>query len=236
MNQTELIVALDFPNDTTAWNLVQTLKNYPVIYKVGLELYLSAGSAFVKKLKENKNRAFLDLKFYDIPNTVAKAAQQVALLKADMFTAHLSGGEKMFGAIKEELKHLPAPIPKTLGVSVLTSFDEREWNTQTIALSGSASSISESVIRLIEKADLWGVDGVVCSAHELIHIRKKYPNLYLVIPGIRPEGSVTHDQARIMTPKQASQEGANAIVIGRPITQTHDPAKITEQVLRDIGQ
>jgi orotidine-5'-phosphate decarboxylase len=122
-----------------------------------------------------------------------------------------------------------------LGVSVLTSFDDVRWAEVTRALTGHAIDVSQSVDGLIEHAPTWGIDGVVCSAFELPSIRKVFPNLYTVVPGIRPVGADAGDQARVMTPLQARQAGASAIVMGRPITESSEPRKVVEAVLKDLS-
>lgn len=232
---TELIVALDFPRPDRAMALVESLQGLPVIYKVGLELFLSAGPSFVRDLVHAKNRVFLDLKLHDIPNTVARAAKQAALLHVDMFTIHLSGGSAMIRAVVAEFASIPALKPKVLGVSVLTSFDDVKWAEVTRALTGHAVEASQSAIRLVEHAAPWGIDGCVCSAAELPAIRAAYPSLYTVVPGIRLNGGDTNDQARVATPSNARELGANAIVMGRPITEAPEPRAVVEKVLRDLS-
>ena len=231
---TDLIVALDFPKADRAFELVERLQGLPVIYKVGFELFMGGGSEFIREMIHRKNRVFLDLKFHDIPNTVARAAKQAALLHIEMFTVHLAGGSAMVRAVAQELGEIPHLKPKILGVSVLTSFDDVRWAEVTRAISGHAVDVSDSVAGMIEHAPAWGADGVVCSAFELPEIRKTFPSLYTVVPGIRPEGSAAHDQARVMTPLQAHQAGASAIVVGRPITEASDSRAATEAILRDL--
>jgi orotidine-5'-phosphate decarboxylase len=232
---TDLIVALDYPHADRAMALVDKLQGLPVIYKVGFELFLGGGPDVVRELVHRKNKVFLDLKFHDIPNTVARAAKQASLLLVDMFTLHLAGGSSMVRAVAEELKDIPELKPRILGVSVLTSFDDVRWAELTKALTGHAVDVKDSVAGLIEHAPAWGVDGVVCSALELPQIRAAFPNLYTVVPGIRPEGSAANDQARIMTPLQARQAGASAVVIGRPITESPNPRQVVENALRDLS-
>jgi orotidine-5'-phosphate decarboxylase len=234
-HSTDLIVALDYPRAEKAMELVNQLKGLPVIYKVGFELFMGGGPDVVRELVHQKNRVFLDLKFHDIPNTVAQAARQAALLHVDMFTVHLSGGSHMVKAVAEELAEIETLKPKILGVSVLTSFDDVRWAEVTKALTGHAVDASDSVDGLVEHAVAWGADGIVCSAMELPAIRETYPTIYTVVPGIRPEGAATHDQSRIMTPAQAHLAGANAVVIGRPITGAQDPRAMVESILKDLS-
>jgi orotidine-5'-phosphate decarboxylase len=234
-HSTDLIVALDYPRAEKAMELVNQLKGLPVIYKVGLELFMGGGPDVVRELVHQKNRVFLDLKFHDIPNTVAQAACQAALLHVDMFTVHLSGGSQMVKAVAAELAEIETLKPKILGVSVLTSFDDVRWAEVTKALTGHAVDASDSVDGLVEHAVAWGADGIVCSAMELPAIRERFPTIYTVVPGIRPEGTAINDQARVMTPAQAHQAGANAVVIGRPITGAQDPRAMVESILKDLS-
>lgn len=231
---TDLIVALDFPRSDRAMDLVEGLKGLPVIYKVGFELFMAGGPELVRELVHRKNRVFLDLKFHDIPNTVARAAKQAALLHVEMFTLHLAGGSAMVRAVANELAEIPLLKPRVLGVSVLTSFDDVRWAEVTKAMTGHAVDTNDSVIGLVEPALSWGVDGIVCSALELPLIRERHPSVYTVVPGIRPEGAEAGDQARVVTPRQAREAGASAIVMGRPITEAPNPREVVENVLKDI--
>ncbi len=230
----DLIVALDFQRSDKAFEMIDKLKGLPVIYKVGFELFMHGGSDLVRELVHRKNRVFLDLKFHDIPNTVARAARQAALLHVEMFTLHLAGGSAMVKAVAQELADIPQLKPRILGVSVLTSFDDVRWAEVTKCLTGHAVDVSDSVNGLVSHATTWGADGVVCSAFELPVVRERAPSLYTVVPGIRPEGSASNDQARVMTPRQARQAGASAIVMGRPITESPDPRAVVESVLKDL--
>jgi orotidine-5'-phosphate decarboxylase len=235
LHPTDLIVALDYPRADRAMEMVDKLQGLPVIFKVGFELFLSGGPELVRELVHRKQRVFLDLKFHDIPNTVARAARQAAFMHVEMFTLHLAGGSAMVRAVAQELRDIPELKPRILGVSVLTSFDDVRWAEVTKALTGHAVDVSDSVDGLIEHAPAWGVDGVVCSAFELSSIRSVFPNLYTVVPGIRPAGAAMGDQARVMTPLQARQAGASAIVMGRPITESDHPRGVVEGVLKDLA-
>lgn len=232
---TELIVALDYPKSESAMKMVENLKGLPVIYKVGFELFLNGGADLVRELVHNKNRVFLDLKFHDIPNTVSRAAAQAAMLGVEMFTLHLTGGSAMVRAVSEALNEFPALRPKVLGVSVLTSFDDVRWAEVTRAITGHACDVADSVEGLVNHAAGWGCDGVVCSAMELPLVRQQAPGLYTVVPGIRPTGSAADDQARVMTPLQAHTAGAHAVVIGRPITESKEPRRVVESILKDLS-
>jgi orotidine-5'-phosphate decarboxylase len=236
-DKTELVIALDFESIEAAEKIVTALEGLPVIYKIGLELFTATGSAWVKHLTSTGHRVFLDLKLYDIPTTVCKTILQIAKMNVEFTTVHLSGGHKMLDLIEKEL---PTDCKlKILGVSVLTSFHEEDWisNTSLVAKLGAARSIHDSVLHFSTVAhDHPAVSGLVCSPHEIEEVRKKYPELYLMIPGIRPKDfSKTDDQARVMTPQDASRIGANAIVVGRPITQAENPRLIAEQILKDLS-
>jgi orotidine-5'-phosphate decarboxylase len=232
---TDLIVALDYPNAEQALKLVDKLQGLPVVYKVGLELFMAAGPDIVKELVHRKNRIFLDLKFHDIPNTVAKAAAQAAFLQVEMFTLHNAGGSAMIRMVAEELAAIPSLKPKILGVSVLTSFDDIRWAEVTEAMTGHAADVEASMTGLITNAGPCGLDGVVCSALELPTVKARWPHLYAVVPGIRPAGSSTNDQARVMTPLEARAAGADAVVVGRPITQSQDSRAMAEAILKDLS-
>lgn len=231
---TQLIVALDFPKAAIALDFVEELRGLPVIYKVGLELFMSGGPDFVRELVHLKQRVFLDLKLHDIPNQVAKAAKQAALLHVEMMTLHISGGSAMVRSVVQELSEIPSLRPKLLGVSVLTSFDDLHWGEVTRSLTGHATKPGESVQGLISTASTWGLDGIVCSAQELAFVRKHYPAFYTVVPGIRPAGSESNDQARVVTPAEAHRLGAHAVVVGRPITASSQPRKSAEAILKDL--
>jgi orotidine-5'-phosphate decarboxylase len=232
---TELIVALDYARADKALELVQKLGGLPLIYKVGSELFLGSGPEVVRELVHRKCRVFLDLKFHDIPNTVARAAKQAAKMHVEMFTVHLAGGSQMVKAVAEEFAELPELRPRILGVTVLTSFDDVRWAEVTKCLTGHAIEVADSVEGLLAHAPSWGADGVVCSAMELKQIRSSNPGLYTVVPGIRPEGTSANDQARTMTPLQAHLAGASAIVVGRPITEAGNPREVVENILKELS-
>jgi orotidine-5'-phosphate decarboxylase len=231
---TELIVALDYSKTDQALALTEGLKGLPVIYKVGFELFLQDGPAFVRELVHRHHRVFLDLKFHDIPNTVAQAAKQAAFLRVEMLTLHLAGGSQMIKAVKSEIDQIPEIRPKILGVSVLTSFDESRWAEVTKSLTGHTAFVEDSVKGIVKNAQNWGCDGVVCSPLEVAAIRRSHPDLTLVVPGIRPTGSESQDQSRVMTPFQAKLAGASMLVVGRPITQAKEPRLVVENILKEI--
>ncbi len=230
---TELIVALDYSSGSEAKNLISQLSGRPVIWKVGLELFTAEGPSWVRALTDSGARVFLDLKLYDIPNTVAKAVAQAGELNVEFLTLHLSGGAAMLNSSVEILKRFKSP-PRLLGVSVLTSFSEDGWNEVSIAISGQKRPISESATALVGLGSKVGVTGIVCSADELKILKQKYPRIYAVVPGIRPAGGHAQDQARVVTPSEAARRGADAIVVGRPITQAVDPGSMTDLILDEL--
>lgn len=230
---TELVVALDFSTLSAAEKLISDLRGLPLIYKVGLEFFLTAGPSWVKTFTSRGNRVFLDLKFYDIPNTVAQAVMQAANLGVEFTTVHLSGGKEMLDEIASR-----APAIKVLGVSVLTSFSDETWiaNVSHVAKLPSARSVTDSVMHFTTfAAGHPAVSGVVCSPKEVSLIREKYKDIFLMVPGIRPVGTDLNDQNRVMTPAEAMAAGASAIVVGRPITQVSDPRKVAESILKEIS-
>lgn len=230
----DLIIALDTPTVALAWEIVEKLNGLPVIFKVGSELFLHEGPAFVREMVHRKHRVFLDLKFHDIPNTVAAAVRQATLMQVEMLTVHMSGGASMFKAIREALAEVPTLRPKLLGVTVLTSFDDLSWAEVAKAGGGHAFPVIQSVRAFTDLASQWGADGVVCSPWELPQVRTEHPSLYTVVPGIRPKGTPMGDQSRVMTPREASDAGASAIVVGRPILQSPDPRRTAEEILNSL--
>ena len=240
---TDLVVALDYSDPKKAEALIRELQGLPVVFKVGLELYLSANSSWVRALSSSGARVFLDLKFHDIPNTVAQATVMAAKIGVEFLTVHLAGGKRMLDEIDLRLSEAQVSgeiprRPKVLGVSVLTSFQEEEWvaNVSHMAKVSGARTIEETVIHFADLAVQHpGVQGMVCSPKEVGPVRMKYPDLFLMVPGIRLEGSAMHDQKRVMTPSQAKKAGANAIVVGRPITEAPNPRKSAEIFLQELS-
>jgi len=218
------------------------LHGLPVIYKIGLELFLSSDAQWIQAITASGERVFLDLKFHDIPNTVAQAAVRASKLGVEFMTVHLSGGKRMLDEIDIRLQEamITGEIlnrPKILGVSVLTSFLEEEWvaNVSRMAKLTGVRTIQDTVLHFADLAHSHpAIQGMVCSPKEIEAVRFKYPELYLMIPGIRMDGSPLNDQARVRTPAQAAKAGASAIVVGRPITQSENPRKITETYLKEL--
>jgi len=224
-----LIVALDFPSAAQALSLVDSLEARCQWFKVGLELYLSAGGQIVQTLRARGFDVFLDLKLHDIPNTVAGAIRSVSPLGASLLTVHASGGAPMLAAAAEAAAATPG-APRLLAVTVLTSMDAAQ-----LTGIGIAASPAEQVLHLARLAQSAGIDGLVCSPEEVPNLRRKLAgNPLLVIPGIRPAGSASGDQRRIATPANAIADGASMLVVGRPITQSPNPAAAVEAILAQM--
>jgi orotidine-5'-phosphate decarboxylase len=226
-----LIVALDFPDSASALALADRLEGTCQWFKVGLELFAAAGPAVVAPLLKRGQSVFLDLKFHDIPNTVAGAVRSAAALGVGMITLHASGGPAMLAAAKDALEGVVDP-PQLLAVTVLTSMD----SSQVTAV-GVDRSPARQVKLLAEMGLATGINGFVCSPQEVAVLRELTgPEGVLVIPGIRPAGASIGDQKRIATPADALRDGASYLVVGRPITQALDPAEAAEAILRQMAE
>jgi orotidine-5'-phosphate decarboxylase len=223
-----VIVALDVPNAKQALELSERLDGIIQWFKIGLELYLSEGNAIVSFLRAKGYFIFLDLKLHDIPNTVAGAVRSASNAGAQMLTVHAGGGPAMLAAAVEAAAVLP-DTPKLLAVTVLTSMDQAQLEAV-----GIPSLPAEQVLRLARTGWDAGIRGFVSSAEEVAAMRRSFPGATLVIPGIRPEGTAVGDQKRVATPAAAIADGADYLVIGRPITQADDPAKAAAAILAEI--
>jgi len=224
-----VIVALDFPDGDQARQFVKRLEPGSCRLKIGKELFTREGPDLVRYFTANGHEVFLDLKFHDIPNTVACACQAAAALGVWMMNVHASGGSKMMSAARAALDDLGGPYrPLLIGVTVLTSMageDLREL--------GVSADPGEQVLRLATLAKASGLDGVVCSPQEAALLRDEFGQTFkLVTPGIRPKGAAIDDQSRVLTPADAIRSGSDYLVMGRPITRAEDPAS----VLRHINQ
>ena len=225
-----LIIALDFATAEQALTFVKDLQPSQCKLKVGFELFVAAGPEFVRHLVQRGFAVFLDLKFHDIPNTVASACKAAAQLGVWMLNVHASGGVTMMQAAKAALADLPNP-PKLIAVTVLTSMDKAQ-----LASTGIQLEPFEQVQYLAKLAQDSGLDGVVCSAQEAALLRAQLGDEFLLVtPGIRPEGSDKGDQSRVMTPRQAKQAGVSYVVVGRPITQAAEPQAIIAQINADLA-
>lgn len=227
MHDPRIIVALDFSSAEDALRLVGRLEPRLCRLKVGKELFTAAGPHLVEKLMLKGFDIFLDLKFHDIPNTVANACKAAANLGVWMINVHALGGRKMLMAAREAIAE---GSTKLIAVTLLTSMDQNDLTD--IGLQGNPEQIVE---RLAQLANNCALDGVVCSALEAANLRQHFgKNFCLVTPGIRPFNNHTDDQKRITTPLQAIQNGANYLVIGRPITQANNPLLMCQQLNSEI--
>ncbi|MDT0581417.1 orotidine-5'-phosphate decarboxylase [Brumicola blandensis] len=226
----KVIVALDFDDVTLANDLIAKLDPNACRLKIGKEMFTYFGPEWVKQVIEMGFDVFLDLKFHDIPNTVAKACKAAASLGVWMVNVHASGGEVMMKAAKEALDSVSGRRPLLTAVTVLTSMDQEQLD----AVMGN-TPIQEQVKKLALLAQNCGLDGIVCSAQEAKALRTLVdPNFALVTPGIRPEGSDKGDQKRIATPKTAMADGVSYLVIGRPITQSDSPLDSLDAINQSI--
>ena len=225
-----VIVALDYPDAATALQLVENLSPGLCRLKVGKELFTRAGPQLVEKLVSGGFDVFLDLKFHDIPNTVASACHAAADLGVWMVNVHAQGGERMLLAAREGIQRA-SHAPLLIAVTILTSMDEND-----LAGVGLSGSPQENVLRLATLAHQSGLDGVVCSSRETAMLRERLGNDFsLVTPGIRPAGSGADDQRRVMTPVDAISAGSSYLVIGRPVTRADDPVRVLRTINSELS-
>ena len=226
--------AIDTVDIDLAIAIAEEVRGHVAGVKLGLEFFGRHGPEGVRRLLETGLSVFLDLKFFDIPNTVAGAVAAVASCRPSLITLHAAGGENMIKAAvdsnKEAASRLGVAPPVLLGVTVLTSF-----GAQDLVSVGVKGPVDEQVLRLAEVSELSGLDGVVCSAHELQRLRGMCSNNFkLVVPGIRPRGSDSNDQKRIVTPSEAIEAGADFLVIGRPITKALNIGKAAKDISMEV--
>ncbi|MEW4447725.1 orotidine-5'-phosphate decarboxylase [Qipengyuania sp. JC766] len=214
-------LALDVPRIDAAKALAQKVKAHVGGLKLGLEFFYAHGSHGVHELAQVGLPIFLDLKLHDIPNTVAGAMQAIHVLEPAIVTVHASGGRAMM----EDAKAAAAEGTRVVAVTMLTSLDERD-----MARTGVGGSPHDQVMRLADLAQSAGLDGIVCSGQEVGAVKDQWKNGFFVVPGLRPDGKATGDQKRVVTPRQARDDGASVLVIGRPISRAEDPL----QAARDI--
>lgn len=227
MNDPKVVVALDFDNKADALSFVDKVSPNDCRLKVGKEMFTYFGPELVKQFVNKGFDVFLDLKFHDIPNTVAKAVTAAADLGVWMVNVHASGGSQMMVKANEALQTFGSDKPLLIAVTVLTSMGEDDLRALGIEISP-----AEQVMHLARLAQQSGLDGVVCSAWEAEKLKQAFDhNFKLITPGIRPAGASADDQKRIMTPEQALRVGVDYLVIGRPITKAADP----HAVLQDIN-
>lgn len=227
VTRSPVVVALDYNNRDNALAFVDRIDPRDCRLKVGKEMFTLFGPQFVRELQQRGFDIFLDLKFHDIPNTAAHAVAAAADLGVWMVNVHASGGARMMTAAREALLPFGNDAPLLIAVTVLTSMEASD-----LADIGVTLSPAEHAERLAALTQKCGLDGVVCSAQEAVRFKQAFgQDFKLVTPGIRPAGSDAGDQRRIMTPEQASAAGVDYMVIGRPVTQSADPA----QTLRAIN-
>ena len=230
MSLSKVIVALDYPDAAAAMQLVVRLTPDLCRLKVGKELFTRAGPRLVEDLAARGFDVFLDLKFHDIPNTVASACHAAAKLGIWMLNVHALGGERMLLAAKEGVARA-GQSPLLIAVTVLTSMDETD-----LAAVGLSGTPLDNVLRLAHLAQQSGLDGVVCSSRETAVLRGQLDaGFRLVTPGIRPTGSQADDQRRVMTPVEAISSGADYLVIGRPVTRADDPVSVLRTINSELS-
>jgi orotidine-5'-phosphate decarboxylase len=231
LDNKRVIVPLDVPDMESALGLAARLDPMLCRVKVGKELFTASGPEVVERLHDRGFEVFLDLKFHDIPNTVAGACRAAARLGVWMLNVHASGGEAMMRAAREAVAGVPHP-PLLIGVTILTSLGDAD-----LARIGFSGTAEENVVRLARLTRAAGLDGVVSSAREAPALRRAIgADFVLVTPGIRLPGSDKGDQARVVTPVEAMRLGANYLVIGRSITHSPDPAATLETIRKSLEE
>jgi orotidine-5'-phosphate decarboxylase len=233
MNYNPIIVALDVKTKEDALSLVKILGDKIDFYKIGSVLFTHYGPEIIRELKKMNKKVFLDLKYHDIPNTVKSAIKEAVNIGVDMITIHTLGGYTMMKeaqiCVEQESREKKIIEPIILGVTVLTSMQEKD-----LFDIGINRKVSSQVKKLAVLARNSGIKGVVCSSMELPIVKKVNKNFIAVVPGIRPEDSSTNDQKRIATPKSAIENGADYLVIGRPIIEAKNPVEVVENILKTI--
>jgi len=232
----KIIVALDVSTKEAALELVDNLKDEVGAFKIGMQLYNSEGPEIIRLVQNKGDRVFLDLKFHDIPNTVAETAGVIAQKGVFMFNVHAAGGYKMMAEAAKRARQVAAEHfrvkPLILAVTVLTSISPQVFQEEL----GYDHSIQEQVVSWAKLAQAAGLDGVVASPQEISAVRDACGEDFVIVtPGIRPLWAATNDQERIMTPAEAIAAGANYLVIGRPITAQPDPAAAARRIAEEIA-
>jgi len=220
-----IFVAIDTPDIHRAMAITRSVRGVAGGVKLGLEFFRANGEEGVLRIAERAMPIFLDLKFHDIPNTVGKAVAALAHLEPAILTVHAAGGREMLAAAKEAA----SPKTKVVAVTVLTSLDAAD-----LAEAGVAGSPADQVLRLADLAQASGIDGIVCSGAEVRSVSQRWPSGFFVVPGVRPAGADGADQKRVVTPRQALDDGASILVIGRPITGALDPAQAIADIAADL--
>jgi orotidine-5'-phosphate decarboxylase len=233
-SEKRVIVALDVDSGDAARDIVGELGSHAAAFKVGLQLFTAAGPELVTEIAAD-HRVFLDLKFHDIPNTVAKAGVEAARLGVWMFNVHAAGGSEMMrrtlSEVGEACDREGREKPKIIAVTVLTSSD-----TNTLTETGIVNGADEQVLKLARLTAECGLDGIVASPLEISMVRSAVakPDFLIVTPGVRPESATNDDQKRVTTPRKAASEGADYVVIGRPILHSPDRAQALQQIQEEI--
>jgi len=232
--QEKLIFALDVDNFRDAMKWVSALKDYVKVFKVGKQLFTACGPEIVREISKNGGRLFLDLKFHDIPNTVASAAVETAKMGVSIITVHASGGRSMMSETRKRLDSLSSEegisVPLVAAVTVLTSMSEEDLSDV-----GCSLSPQELVLKLARLALESGADAIVCSPLEISLLRRSLGNDFQIIsPGIRNQGS-DDDQKRVMSARSAIEAGADFIVVGRPIRNASNPIKAAKEIIDEIS-
>ncbi|HEX6103011.1 MAG TPA: orotidine-5'-phosphate decarboxylase [Alphaproteobacteria bacterium] len=225
-----LFVALDTPEAGRAAELARAIGTRAGI-KIGLEFFAANGPAGIGQVRQPGQALFLDLKFHDIPNTVAGAVRSALALEPDLITIHAGGGRAMMEAARAAAEGAPRR-PALIGVTVLTSLDDA-----ALEEAGQRGPAADQVLRLAKLARAAGLEGVVCSAHEIRPLKQALGSSFrLLVPGLRPKGADAGDQARVMTPGEAARLGADWLVVGRPITGATDPEAALARILDEIQE
>ena len=214
-------LALDLPRLDSAKALAEKVRGHVGGIKLGLEFFCAHGNHGVHEIASVGLPIFLDLKLHDIPNTVAGAMQAIHALNPAIVTIHASGGRAMM----EDAKAAAGEHCKVVAVTMLTSLDESD-----LASTGVSGSAHDHVLRLADLAQAAGLDGIVCSGHEIGEVHRRWKKGFFVVPGLRPAGAAVGDQKRVVTPRQARDYGASVLVIGRPISRAEDPAKAAREI------
>jgi len=230
-----LVLALDVDNFKKAEQLVGELSDYIGVFKIGSQLFTAEGAKVVNMVNDKGGKVFLDLKFHDIPNTVARAAEVATKLEVSIFNVHTSGGYEMMKAATEATKKISVMLgirkPLILGVTLLTSINQEILEKEI----GIKKGLEEQVVHLAKLAKAAGLDGVVASSWEIKEIRKACGEDFVILtPGIRPAGKSSDDQKRVMTPQEAIKLGADFLVIGRPIRNAVNPVEAAKEILRKM--
>ena len=231
--QHDVIIACDFKSAEDTFRFLDLFKDEErkPFLKIGMELFYAEGPAIVREIKRRGHRIFLDLKLHDIPNTVKKAMAVLSRLDVDMCNVHAAGTIEMMRAAREGLTREDGTRPLLIAVTQLTSTSEERMREELLI----DASINDTIVKYAQNTRAAGLDGVVCSGHEVEAIKSRCPGLMCLTPGIRPaSGSASDDQRRIMTPAQAVRIGSDFLVVGRPITKAPVPADAARAILDEM--